>query len=74
MLWKWADSKFSLDSFWYKVGKHILTGVKLHDMNCGFKAYRAEVVKALQLSGDLHRYIPILVQSKGFSVPQDFLF
>ena len=37
-------------------------------MNCGFKAYRAEVVKALQLYGDLHRYIPILVQSKGFSV------
>lgn len=46
----------------------MLTGVKLHDMNCGFKAYRAEVVKALYLYGDLHRYIPILVQSKGFSV------
>ncbi len=45
----------------------MLTGVKLHDMNCGFKAYRAEVVKALNLYGDLHRYIPILAQAAGFS-------
>lgn len=46
----------------------VLTGVKLHDMNCGFKAYRAEVVKDLHLYGDLHRYIPILVHAAGFSV------
>ena len=46
----------------------MLTGVKLHDMNCGFKAYRAEVVKNLHLYGDLHRYIPILVHAAGFSV------
>ncbi|MDE0685258.1 MAG: glycosyltransferase family 2 protein [Candidatus Poribacteria bacterium] len=46
----------------------MLTGVKLHDMNCGFKAYRAEVVKELYLYGDLHRYIPILVQAMGFSL------
>ena len=45
-----------------------LTGVKLHDMNCGFKAYRAEVVKQLNLYGDLHRYIPILAHAAGFSV------
>lgn len=45
-----------------------LTGVKLHDMNCGFKAYRSEVVKSLHLYGDLHRYIPVLVQAMGFSV------
>ena len=45
-----------------------LTGVKLHDMNCGFKAYRAEVVKELKLYGDLHRYIPILADAAGFSV------
>ena len=43
----------------------MLTGVKLHDMNCGFKAYRAEVVKDLHLYGDLHRYIPILAQCRG---------
>ena len=46
----------------------MFTGVKLHDMNCGFKAYRAEVVKELHLYGDLHRYIPILVHAAGFSV------
>lgn len=44
------------------------TGVKLHDMNCGFKAYRAEVVKELYLYGDLHRYIPILAHQEGYKV------
>ncbi len=44
------------------------TGVKLHDMNCGFKAYRAEVVKGLHLYGDLHRYIPILAHQAGYKV------
>ena len=46
----------------------MLTGVKLHDMNCGFKIYRSEVVKRLHLYGDLHRYIPILAVASGFSV------
>ena len=46
----------------------LLTGVKLHDMNCGFKAYRSEVIKALHLYGDLHRYIPILVHAAGYAV------
>lgn len=44
------------------------TGVKLHDMNCGFKAYRAEVVKSLHLYGDLHRYIPILAHQVGYKI------
>ena len=44
------------------------TGVKLHDMNCGFKAYRAEVVKELHLYSDLHRYIPILAHQAGYKV------
>ncbi len=44
------------------------TGVKLHDMNCGFKAYRAEVVRELHLYGDLHRYIPILVHQAGYRI------
>ncbi|MDE0314722.1 MAG: glycosyltransferase family 2 protein [Candidatus Poribacteria bacterium] len=46
------------------------TGVKLHDMNCGFKIYRSEVVKTLHLYGDLHRYIPILANAAGFSVAE----
>ena len=44
------------------------TGVKLHDMNCGFKAYRSEAVKELHLYGDLHRYIPILTHQAGYRV------
>jgi len=46
----------------------LFTGVKLHDMNCGFKAYRAEVIKELHLYGDLHRYIPILAHQAGYKV------
>jgi len=44
------------------------TGVKIHDMNCGYKAYREEVVKNLHLYGEMHRYIPALVSAKGYRV------
>ena len=44
------------------------TGVKIHDMNCGFKAYRSETAKSLKLYGDMHRYIPALATAKGFRV------
>jgi glycosyltransferase involved in cell wall biosynthesis len=44
------------------------TGVKIHDMNCGFKAYRSETAKSITLYGDMHRYIPALVTAKGFRV------
>src|SRR5437867_2792301 len=43
-----------------------MTGVRLHDMNCGLKAYRAEVVKTLRLRGELHRFIPVLAHWNGF--------
>lgn len=46
----------------------ILTGVHLHDFNCGFKAYRRNVVKNLRLYGELHRYIPVLAYQKGFKL------
>ncbi|HON71900.1 MAG TPA: glycosyltransferase family 2 protein [bacterium] len=46
----------------------IATGVKIHDFNCGFKAYRNEVVKSIEIYGELHRYIPALAYGKGFSV------
>jgi glycosyltransferase involved in cell wall biosynthesis len=45
-----------------------MTGVRLHDMNCGLKAYRAEVVKTLQLRGELHRFIPVLAHWNGFRI------
>jgi glycosyltransferase involved in cell wall biosynthesis len=48
----------------------VLTGVKLHDLNCGFKAYRSEVVRDLKLYGELHRYIPVLAHWKGYRVTE----
>lgn len=46
----------------------ILTGVKLHDFNCGLKVYRSEVVREVTLYGELHRYIPALAHYRGFRV------
>ena len=45
-----------------------VSGLDLHDLNCGFKAYRAEVVAALALAGDQYRYIPVLAHNEGFRV------
>ena len=47
-----------------------ISGVKLHDFNCGLKAYRSEVVKDLNLYGELHRYIPLLAVWRGFRVSE----
>lgn len=47
-----------------------VTGVKLHDMNCGFKAYRAEVVRTIPIYGDLFRFIPALAAWEGFRVTE----
>ncbi len=46
------------------------SGIKLHDFNCGLKAYRSEVVKSVELYGELHRYIPVLAHWDGFSVAE----
>lgn len=43
------------------------SGLKLHDFNCGLKAYRKEVVKTIEVTGDMHRYIPVLAKNEGFS-------
>ena len=43
-----------------------VTGIKLHDMNCGLKAYKAEVVKNIEVYGEMHRYIPYLAKNAGF--------
>lgn len=45
-----------------------VSGVKLNDFNCGFKAYRAEALKGLRLYGELHRFIPVLVHWRGYRV------
>jgi glycosyltransferase involved in cell wall biosynthesis len=45
-----------------------LTGVRLHDHNCGMKCYRAEVLREIRLYGELHRFIPVLADARGFRV------
>ncbi len=45
-------------------------GLKLHDFNCGFKAYRKEVIEELDIYGEMHRYIPALADAKGFKVAE----
>ncbi|HEX9070028.1 MAG TPA: glycosyltransferase family 2 protein [Ktedonobacterales bacterium] len=46
------------------------TGVKLHDINCGFKAYRREIIDDIKLYGELHRFVPVLAHQRGFRVTE----
>jgi glycosyltransferase involved in cell wall biosynthesis len=45
-----------------------VTGIRLHDFNCGLKAYKLKVVKSIEIYGEMHRYIPVLAKKAGFSV------
>jgi glycosyltransferase involved in cell wall biosynthesis len=62
------DSKLTknLPSKIYNATTRRLSGVKLHDMNCGLKAYKREVVKAIEVYGEMHRYIPVIAKWAGF--------
>jgi len=46
----------------------VMTGIRIHDFNCGLKAYRRDVIKAVNVYGELHRYIPVLAHWEGFKV------
>ena len=77
-----AEEKFDVVSGWKKerhdpIGKTIpsrffngvtrwISGIKLHDFNCGLKAYRLKVVKNIHIYGEMHRYIPLLAKWNGF--------
>jgi glycosyltransferase involved in cell wall biosynthesis len=50
----------------YNATARKISGVKLHDMNCGLKAYRKDVVKSIEIYGEMHRYIPIIAKWAGF--------
>ncbi len=65
---KRLDNKFSknIPSKIYNATARKVTGIKLHDMNCGLKAYRNEVVKNIEVYGEMHRYIPYLAKNAGF--------
>ena len=62
------DNKLTknLPSKLYNATARMITGLKLHDMNCGLKAYRNEVVKNIEVYGEMHRYIPYLAKNAGF--------
>lgn len=80
------DEGFDMVSGWKKVRhdpfikKHtsklfnyatrVFSGIKIHDFNCGLKAYRGEVVKRINVYGELHRYVPVLANWEGFSVTE----
>lgn len=57
----------NLPSKLYNATARRITGIKLHDMNCGLKAYRSEVVKNIEVYGEMHRYIPYLAKNAGFT-------
>ncbi len=50
----------------YNGVNRMFSGIKLHDMNCGLKAYRREVVKSIEIFGEMHRYIPVIAKAAGF--------
>ncbi len=51
----------------YNATARKVTGVKLHDMNCGLKAYRKDVIKNIEVYGEMHRYIPYIAKNAGFN-------
>jgi glycosyltransferase involved in cell wall biosynthesis len=57
----------NLPSKLYNATARMITGIHLHDMNCGLKAYRNEVVKNIEVYGEMHRYIPYLAKNAGFA-------
>ena len=68
----WKKKRFDpLSKRWpsklYNATASRVTGIKLHDFNCGLKAYRNEVVKSIEVYGEMHRYIPYMAKQAGFS-------
>jgi len=51
----------------YNAATRWISGIHLHDFNCGLKSYRSEVVKSVEVYGDMHRYIPVLAKWAGFT-------
>ncbi|WP_301402764.1 glycosyltransferase family 2 protein [Polaribacter huanghezhanensis] len=63
------DSKIrkNIPSKLFNAAARKTSGLKLHDFNCGLKAYKNEVVKSVKVSGEMHRYIPVLAKNEGFT-------
>lgn len=68
----WKQKRFdntftkNIPSKLYNGTNRLISGIKLHDMNCGLKAYRKDVVKSIEIYGEMHRFIPVLAKNAGF--------
>ena len=68
----WKKKRFdpvltkNIPSKFYNFTVRHITGIKLHDMNCGLKAYRKNVIKSIEVYGEMHRYIPVLAKWAGY--------
>ncbi len=62
------DNAFTknLPSKLYNSTNRMISGIKLHDMNCGLKAYKKKVVKSIEVYGEMHRFIPVMAKAAGF--------
>lgn len=58
----------NLPSKLFNLAARKVSGLKLHDFNCGLKAYRGKLARELELHGDMHRYIPVLAKNMGYSI------
>jgi glycosyltransferase involved in cell wall biosynthesis len=56
----------TIPSWFFNRFTRMMTGIKLHDINCGLKAYQKEVVKNIEVYGEMHRYIPVIAKYNGF--------
>ena len=56
----------TIPSKFFNFVTRMLTGIKLHDFNCGLKAYKKDVIKSIEVYGEMHRYIPVLAKQAGF--------
>lgn len=61
---------FTIPSKLWNIVNSVCSGIKLHDFNCGFKAYRAHAAKSLEIYGDRHRYLPTLAHWNGFRITE----
>jgi glycosyltransferase involved in cell wall biosynthesis len=59
-----------IPSKFFNLTTAFLSGIKIHDFNCGLKAYRQEVIKEIPIYGELHRYLPVLAYRGGYSVSE----
>ncbi len=71
----WKKKRFDpvvkkLSSKFFNFVTRVLTGIKIHDFNCGLKAYKRDVVRNIKIYGELHRYIPVLANWQGFTVTE----